>query len=263
MPLRDDRGFVDREILDIIPERFDVDPDGHFARKGAHTRLILTVALALLAVAALGVAARHILFGEAQKTVSAGVPVIRADDKPIKTKPEDRGGMDVPNQDKLVYERMSPTSDAVPQTERLLPPPELPQEPPAQPRKPSIKPAFPVPPAKDASNTPPASVSPAVPPTPPTPAGASSAAKPAQQVAAVPTAPQPALSATKLGNETGRRRCGGAGRGRQGHGPRCLARAVGRVEDRGRGEDRVDPSAQCQQGSVGRLLERHHAGRSG
>ncbi|PKU23675.1 SPOR domain-containing protein [Telmatospirillum siberiense] len=149
MPLRDERDSFDREILDIIPERYDSDPDSHYARKGAHTRLILTVALGLLAFAALGVAARHIFFGEAPKAQSAGVPVIKADDHPIKTKPEDRGGMDVPNQDKLVYERMGQQSDAVPQTERLLPPPEQPQEPPAQPRKPSIKPAFPAPPVKD------------------------------------------------------------------------------------------------------------------
>ncbi len=151
MPMRDDRGDVDREILDIIPERFDADPDSRYARKSAHTRLILTIALVFLAVAALGVAARHILFGEAPKNGQAGVPVIHADDKPIKTRPQDRGGMDVPNQDKLVYERMG-AGDTAPQAERLLPPPEQPEAPPAeQPRMPSIKPAFPAPPVKEAS----------------------------------------------------------------------------------------------------------------
>lgn len=190
MPFRDDRGQIDREILDIIPERFDSDPDSHYARKGAHTRLILTVALALLAVAALGVAARHILFGETPKTQTAGVPVIRADDRPIKTKPEDRGGMDVPNQDKLVYERMGSTSDAVPQTERLLPPPEQPQEPPSQPRKPSIKPAFPAPPAKDNATPAKPVASESLPP-------AMSAAPAGQGAPAVPAAtlPQAAVSA--------------------------------------------------------------------
>jgi cell division septation protein DedD len=176
MPLRDDRDSYDREILDIIPERYDADPDSHYARKGAHTRIILTVALALLAVAALGVAARHILFGEAPKPQSAGVPVIKADDRPIKTKPEDRGGMDVPNQDKLIYERPGAQSDAGPRTERLLPAPEQPQEPPTQPRKPSIKPAFPTPPTKDGS--------------------ASNAGKPGtgEPVAAAATPPPPAVT---------------------------------------------------------------------
>lgn len=223
MPLRDERDSFDREILDIIPERYDSDPDSHYARKGAHTRLILTVALGLLAVAALGVAARHIFFGEAPKPQAAGIPVIKADDHPIKTKPEDRGGMDVPNQDKLVYERMGTQSDAVPQTERLLPPPEQPQEPPAQPRKPSIKPAFPTPPVKEgavpAAPVPeepaqppqvalplvqPPALSPAKPTTPqakpaakaaPAKGADKAAAAKAPQVAAVPAAPAKSASA--------------------------------------------------------------------
>ncbi len=203
MALRDDRDSYDREILDIIPERYDSDPDSHYARKGAHTRLILTVALGLLAVAALGVAARHIFFGEAPKPQSAGVPVIKADDRPIKTKPEDRGGMDVPNQDKLVYERMGAQSDAAPQTERLLPPPEQPQEPPPSPRKPSIKPAFPTPPAKDpaakdagagkpAAGDPP----PAEPASPPAVALPAAPAQPAALSPAKPTSHPPAAVKT-------------------------------------------------------------------
>jgi cell division septation protein DedD len=187
MPLRDDRDSYDREVLDFIPERYDSDPDRQYARKGAHTRLILTVALALLAVAALGVAARHIFFGEAPKPQSVGVPVIKADDRPIKTKPEDRGGMDVPNQDKLVYERMGTQADAGGQTERLLPPPEQPQDPGAQPRKPSIKPAFQTPPVKDASGAKPAAGDPAIAaPTPPPP-----------PAVALPQIQPPALSPAK------------------------------------------------------------------
>jgi len=124
----------DREILDIIPERFDADPDSRQARRAAHTRLILTVSLAVLAVMALGVAARHILFGESPKDHQASVPVIHADDKPIKVKPQDRGGMDVPNQDKLIYDRMAAKSGDQ-QPERLLPPPEQAQTPPPLPAK--------------------------------------------------------------------------------------------------------------------------------
>ena len=41
MPFRDDRDHIDREILDIIPERFDADPDSHYARKTALIRTIL------------------------------------------------------------------------------------------------------------------------------------------------------------------------------------------------------------------------------
>jgi cell division septation protein DedD len=131
MPPRDpfdNDSLEDREILDIIPERFDSDPDSRHARRAAHTRLILTVSLAVLAVMALGVAARHILFGETAKDHQASVPVIHADDKPIKVKPQDRGGMDVPNQDKLIYDRMA-AKNGDQQPERLLPPPEQAQTP--------------------------------------------------------------------------------------------------------------------------------------
>jgi hypothetical protein len=124
----------DREVLDIIPERYDSDPDSRQARRAAHARLTLTVSLAVLAVMALGVAAKHILYGEAPKDHQSSVPIIHADDKPIKVKPQDRGGMDVPNQDKLIYDRMAAkTGDQQP--ERLLPPPEQAQTPPPQPQR--------------------------------------------------------------------------------------------------------------------------------
>ncbi|MCP5368465.1 MAG: SPOR domain-containing protein [Hyphomicrobiales bacterium] len=55
-----------------------------------------------------------------------GVPVVRADPSPIKTRPDDPGGTKVPDRDKLVYGRLqghaSPT-----RVERMLPPPEAPQ----------------------------------------------------------------------------------------------------------------------------------------
>ncbi len=57
------------------------------------------------------------------------VPVIRASVDPVKVRPEKPGGMEVPNQDKLVYERLQGTR-AKPRVERLLPPPEKPLPPP-------------------------------------------------------------------------------------------------------------------------------------
>jgi len=53
------------------------------------------------------------------------VPVIRADVAPIKIKPADPGGMDVPDRDKLVYDRLNGESAGT-NVERLLPPPETP-----------------------------------------------------------------------------------------------------------------------------------------
>ena len=51
---------------------------------------------------------------------SGGVPLIRADERPTKVKPEQPGGMEIPDRDKLIY---NPTRTVV---EHLLPPPEKP-----------------------------------------------------------------------------------------------------------------------------------------
>lgn len=62
----------------------------------------------------------------------AGVdpPTIHADEAPIRVAPEDPGGMNIPHQDKLVYQRL-PGEGEDPRMERLLPPPEEPLPPPA------------------------------------------------------------------------------------------------------------------------------------
>lgn len=71
-------------------------------------------------------------------------PVLKANPEPYKRKPDDPGGMQIPNQDKLVYERILP-EPAPQKTEHLLPKPEepmprpKPEEPPA-PVQPAAKP---------------------------------------------------------------------------------------------------------------------------
>lgn len=56
-------------------------------------------------------------------------PILRADTSPTKIRPEQPGGMEVPHQDKLVYDRLNPNAAAAPgEVERLLPPPEAPME---------------------------------------------------------------------------------------------------------------------------------------
>lgn len=155
MPLRDDRGPVDRDILDIIPERYDPDPHSHAARKGAHSRLILSIALVLLVLAALGVAVRHIFLpDDTARQSTAEVPTISAGEDPVKTRPADPGGLNVPNQDKLIYERMS-QGGGDSRREVLLPPAEQPRTPPAAPRTATIKPAFEAPPAAPTAAPPP------------------------------------------------------------------------------------------------------------
>jgi len=67
-------------------------------------------------------------------------PVIQAEEGPIKVRPEQPGGMEVPDQDKLVYERVTPEAPV----ERLLPPPEAPMAKPPPP-PPAAGPAPPTP----------------------------------------------------------------------------------------------------------------------
>ncbi len=77
-------------------------------------------------------------YGERLLTLFAGssdeVPVIRADISPIKVRPENPGGLQVPDRDKLVYNRIQSGGGASngAAVERLLPPPETPMEMPAE-----------------------------------------------------------------------------------------------------------------------------------
>jgi cell division septation protein DedD len=67
-------------------------------------------------------------------------PVVRAAPEPIKRKPVNPGGLDVPHQDKLVFNRLAPGQVNEP-VERLLPPPEEPAERPVAPQVPVEVPA--------------------------------------------------------------------------------------------------------------------------
>jgi cell division septation protein DedD len=184
MPMK---GDFDREILDIIPERFDADADSRQARKSAMMRIIVSVSLGLLVIMAIGVAARHILFGETPRDRQLSVPVIHAEDKPIKVKPQDRGGMDVPNQDKLIYDQMAAKAPSQ-QPERLLPPPEQAQAPPPAAAAPAPKAvADAMPPRAMTAAAPPAA---APPPAAPVQTAAKTAAPPPAK-----SAPAPAVAA--------------------------------------------------------------------
>jgi len=84
----------------------------------------------MLAVAAIAVAAGWFSGqpdGEARSR--AEVPLIKADEGPVKVRPEDPGGMQVPNRDMLVYRRFEGANEPPP-VERLLPSAEQPVVPP-------------------------------------------------------------------------------------------------------------------------------------
>ncbi|MBT4464634.1 MAG: hypothetical protein HOC60_08130 [Rhodospirillaceae bacterium] len=68
-------------------------------------------------------------------------PIIRAVEGPVKVRPENPGGMNIPDRDKLVYDRMKGATKP-PRLERLLPPAETPLAPPApKPEPPKVEPA--------------------------------------------------------------------------------------------------------------------------
>jgi cell division septation protein DedD len=58
------------------------------------------------------------------------VPVIVADNTPIKEKPAEEGGLEVPDQDKLVYDNIAEGEEGATTVEQLLPAPEEPVTPP-------------------------------------------------------------------------------------------------------------------------------------
>lgn len=138
-------------------------------------------------------------------------PVIHADAGPTKVKPESPGGMDVPNQDRLIYERLRNDKDGGDGVEHLLPPPETPmdrpQAPPPAPAQTARADDEEAPSAAvPAAGTPAAASAPAVPapattplPAPtPAPAPAQAPAQAQARVASAPvTAPVPPPSASR------------------------------------------------------------------
>lgn len=153
--------------------------------------------LALVGLGAVAVAAAGIWFAYDQgvkRGAGGGPMLIKADNGPVKTAPENPGGMQVPNQDKQVFERLTgrQMGQGTATVENLLPPPEqpVPQQPlPADPA-PAQTPVAPAVPGIVAA-LPPATPQ-AAPATAPAP-GAAAPAAPA--TAAKPAANAPAATA--------------------------------------------------------------------
>lgn len=106
-----------------------IPPDGDTANIGSSGGMIkwAIVAVGLMVL----VSGAWIGFGDQIAGIFAGgdedVPVIKAEGSPVKIKPENPGGMNVPNQGRLVYGMVDGTA-AQPRVERLLPAGEKPVE---------------------------------------------------------------------------------------------------------------------------------------
>ena len=158
----------------------------------------------LIGVIALGAVSWYAFQQGLRSGTERDAPVIHAESKPIKRKPSEPGGLNVPHQDKLVFNRLAPGQVQEP-AERLLPPPEEPaKRPQPAPPEPAITQVEPETPAPQALSPPSEQMLPPaaalvttveVLPSPPSQPSAASLEAPAEtQQAALP--PAPALEST-------------------------------------------------------------------
>ena len=129
-------------------------------KRRAHRGLAVVLALGVMGLSAGGLWVGYRL--SAGRAPSGEIPLIRADADPIKVKPDDPGGMEIPNRDRFVFN----PKGGMP-VERLLPPPETPLPRPVPANSPAPPPstepvAASAPPAPTATPAP----APAAPPAP-------------------------------------------------------------------------------------------------
>ncbi len=167
-----DLGQIDPE------ERTDLYADPRDEDYAPRPRQLLRVVVAL---AVMGAFAGGLWFayneGKHHVGGAGDIPLIRADTRPMRVKPENPGGMRIPDRDMLIYGQQRP------QVEHLLPPPEQPMARPAPP-----------PPPLPAPSAPPVQAATAVPP--PTTASSPTApvANPAPPAALLQTPAEPKTS---------------------------------------------------------------------
>jgi cell division septation protein DedD len=178
-------------------------PQARRRRRGLGYFTLFVGAAAGIAMVGVGLFA----YKAGERRGSEGVaPVIVAGAGPDKVRPDQPGGMDVPNRDKQIYERLTPDRGQQPaRVERLLPGPEAPMAAPkqvatAQPNPPGHAPAPPKVPELSPSDSFSSPVTPASNAATPAPEPVKSVAPtspPAAQAPAKPEALTPAPAATK------------------------------------------------------------------
>ena len=159
-------------------------PDDGDDRAPPARRRGLKIAAAAVAVAVIAGLAGY-AYVETTRPRGGEVPLIKAEPGPAKKRPEEPGGMTIPNQDKLVYEAMSDEAGEA-KVERLLPPPEEPLPPPSEPEASTPPVTPPVAPPVEPPVTPPAA--------PPTKAEPAPSPKPVAVAPSKGMRPAPALA---------------------------------------------------------------------
>lgn len=126
----------DKEQIDPLPPTWTGEDDESQKKTSENTdangnRFMKLPIVLVLAIIIGVVAIGSILYLDLFTHPNEEVPLVEASKTPIKERPTSPGGMKIPNQDKLVYNRVGNNREE-PKTERLLPPPEEPQRPPSQ-----------------------------------------------------------------------------------------------------------------------------------
>ncbi|MGD1933525.1 MAG: SPOR domain-containing protein, partial [Candidatus Phaeomarinobacter sp.] len=141
------RSAFDPVMIDEMDTYDATDEDEEPAGRGWLMLLVVVAVLAALA----GVVYFAYQQGR-EEGIRTAPPIVRADGGPEKVAPQEPGGMEIPHQDKEIFERITGDSTATstePGVERLLPPPEepatIPSAPaPAEVTPPAAEPAAPV-----------------------------------------------------------------------------------------------------------------------
>ena len=132
--------------LRATPFTEDVFNDDYDSRRPSRSegRSFSVIIGIVLGVAVAGGAGWYFLRGGALQFTPGAVGFVKADPTPYKIRPDNPGGMQVENQDKLVYDRVA-KGNAPNRVENLLPPAEEPKAPPMKPAEPKVEAPAPVP----------------------------------------------------------------------------------------------------------------------
>ncbi|OYQ32817.1 hypothetical protein CHU95_18905 [Niveispirillum lacus] len=123
------QGPAAQQAQDAYYQDYEQQHPGYYQAELPRRRNLLNIGVIAGAVIVFG----GIIFYAYNQGMRAGTesvaPILRADTSPTKIRPEQPGGMEVPHQDKLVYDRLNPANSTPPgEVERLLPPPEAPMD---------------------------------------------------------------------------------------------------------------------------------------
>ncbi|MGQ3049024.1 MAG: SPOR domain-containing protein [Niveispirillum sp.] len=141
------QGPAAQQAQEAYYQEYEQQHAGYYQAATPRRRNLLNIGVIAGAVIVFG----GIIFYAYNQGMRAGTesvaPILRADTAPTKIRPEQPGGMEVPHQDKLVYDRLNPANNAPPgEVERLLPPPEAPME---RPRADAVEPSEEMPMAEE------------------------------------------------------------------------------------------------------------------